>query len=245
MDRSVSIRTPESIRFSYDLAGLGSRFLAVVLDLLVQLALIAALFWGLELLARHSPRVPVGRNGHGVAASVAEATVIAIVFIIFFGYFIAFEALWRGQTPGKRALRIRVVRDGGYPVDLGSSLIRNLVRVGEAALGFYAISAVSALMSEENKRLGDYAAGTIVVRDERAIHAREVAEAYAHPSAGFSMLTDEERALIARFCARRETMAPNYRHQAAGQIANLLRPRLSRDLQVLDDDELLSRLNAS
>ncbi len=100
------------------------------------------------------------------------AIVISIVFIVFFGYFIVFEALWRGQTPGKRALHIRVVRDGGYPLDFGSSLIRNLVRVGEAALGFYAISAVSALASSENKRLGDFAAGTIVVRDERAVRAR-------------------------------------------------------------------------
>ncbi|MBV9271246.1 MAG: RDD family protein, partial [Candidatus Eremiobacteraeota bacterium] len=76
-----------------------------------------------------------------------------------------FEALWQGQTPGKKLLGIRAMRDGGIPIDFTSALVRNLIRVGEASLGFYALSAISTLLSPENKRLGDYAAGTIVVRD--------------------------------------------------------------------------------
>jgi uncharacterized RDD family membrane protein YckC len=242
VDRSISVRTPESIRFSYDLAGLGSRFLAVVLDLVIQVAVVAGIFWGLELIAAHAPRPDP--HADRLTTSIATAIVILIVFAVFFGYFVVFEAFWNGQTPGKKALGIRVVRDGGYPLDLGSSLIRNLIRVGEATLGFYAISAIATLVSPENKRLGDLAAGTIVVRDGDVVRARDFADA-DHPAAGFSMLSAEERALVARFCARRDGMASQYRERMASQIANMLRPRLSRDLQVLDDDDLLSRLSAS
>ena len=73
--------------------------------------------------------------------------------------------MWNGQTPGKRALGIRVVRDGGFPVDAGASILRNIIRVIEMSLGFYVVSAIVMLVSPENKRAGDYAAGTIVVRD--------------------------------------------------------------------------------
>ena len=95
--------------------------------------------------------------------------------MLFFGYFIIFEALWNGQTPGKKALGIRVVRDGGYAIDFGASLVRNLIRVGELLIGTYTLSAVAMLLSPENKRLGDIAAGTIVVRDARLAAARRSA----------------------------------------------------------------------
>jgi uncharacterized RDD family membrane protein YckC len=169
MDRTLEVRTPESIAFSYELAGVGSRFLAVIVDLVIQVVLSLLLFWGLVAGAGHLPRLAHGAGVHDerLAYNLGVALLIAIVFAIFFGYFILFEALWNGQTPGKKLLGIRVVRDGGYPLDFMASLIRNLIRVGEAAVGFYAISAVTAVFSPENKRVGDLAAGTIVVRDSR------------------------------------------------------------------------------
>ncbi len=174
--------------------------------------------------------------------SLAVAAIVAIVFTVFFGYFILLEALCEGQTPGKKVLGIRVVRDGGYPLDFGSSLIRNVVRIGEMLAGFYALGAVSALLSQENKRLGDHAAGTIVVRDSRALSAAELRSAQ---SGGFQLLDQRERALIERFAARRDGMDPARRASMAAQIANLVRPRLSRDLQLLPDEEVVSRLSAS
>ncbi len=166
MERSVTVRTPEAIAFYYELAGLGSRFLALFVDTIIQVAAFVAL-------------IIIGSAGARRAASLAsalhlsqknlESTVVAVgillVFCLFYGYFIAFEQYWNGQTPGKRMLGIRVVRDGGYPVELAGSTIRNLVRIIEFTLGFYFISVISMLLSSENKRLGDYAAGTIVVRD--------------------------------------------------------------------------------
>ena len=120
------------------------------------------------------PRADCGRAGRhaarGFADKFADEHGIALVIdrlIVFFGYFIIFEAAWNGQTPGKKLLGMRVVRDGGYPIDFGASLIRNLIRVGEQILGYYLLAAISMLLSPENKRLGDIAAGTIVVRDAR------------------------------------------------------------------------------
>ncbi len=238
MDRIVSVRTPESISFAFELAGLGSRFLAVVLDLLIQIAVLAALFLGLAYASVRLPHIKLQEGT--LAQSIGIAFVVAIVFLIFFGYFILFEAYWDGRTPGKKLLGIRVVRDGGYPLDAGSAVIRNIVRVAEAAAAFYAISAISTLLSPENKRLGDYAAGTIVVRESPSVRPADLA---ASPvAAGFSMLTDAERSLIARFVARRKAMTPVHRTRMAREIAGMVRPRLSRDLQMLDDDELLTRL---
>jgi uncharacterized RDD family membrane protein YckC len=228
MDRTVGVRTPESIAFSYELAGLGSRFLAVCVDLMLQLIL----FTGLLLAATRL----------GGAAGIPFLAISA--FLTFFGYFIAFEALWNGQTPGKKFLGIRVVRDGGYPLDLGASAIRNLIRVGEMAFGFYALSAISALASSENKRLGDIAAGTIVVRDVRADAPASILAAIEARDR-IVLITDEERALIDRFVARRNALSRGARLALAGQLAQRVRPRVSADLQRLDDEALLDRLTTS
>ncbi|HEY9180545.1 MAG TPA: RDD family protein, partial [Candidatus Baltobacteraceae bacterium] len=135
MDRTISVRTPESIAFSYELAGLGSRFLALAFDMFVQLVVLVGIMWGLAYAGAHM--VSVTKHpaiGDRTAQSIGYAIVIAILFIVFFGYFIAFEAFWNGQTPGKKLLGIRVARDGGYALDLGAAFIRNLIRIGELAL---------------------------------------------------------------------------------------------------------------
>ncbi|MDQ6929275.1 MAG: RDD family protein [Candidatus Eremiobacteraeota bacterium] len=240
MDRTVAIATPESITFSYELAGLGSRFIAVVLDLLVQLMLAALTMWGLIALGSHAPSLPKDLNAADkTAASIAQAIVIFLLFAIFFGYFIIFEAAWNGQTPGKRLTGIRVVRDGGYPVDLTSSLVRNLVRALEFGFGFYVCSAVSSLLSSENKRLGDYAAGTIVVRDAAA-PAPHLKVFGAAPSL---QLSAEERDLVGRYMARRAELRPERRALLAHQIAEPLRSKVSADFGALDDERFIERID--
>lgn len=247
MDRTLDVRTPESIAFSFELAGLGSRFLAVALDLAIQIALFVLIFWGLTLLASHSSVAAHAKSlpaSNRFWANVGIAIVVAIVFSIFFGYFIAFEALWNGQTPGKRALGLRVVRDGGYPVDFTASLVRNLIRVGELGLGFYAISALVAILSPENKRVGDVAAGTIVVRDSRMAQPDELLRSIVtEPQySATAYLTGEERALVKRFLDRRDVLDANRRAALASQIASRVRTRVPVDLQRLDDEALLERL---
>jgi hypothetical protein len=136
-----------------------------------------------------------------------------------------------------------VVRDGGYPIDFGASLIRNLIRVGEALVGYYILAAISALISPENKRLGDLAAGTIVVRDAglaapRSLGARDEEPTYASTA----YLTGEERALIKRFLERRDTLSPDRRKVLAAHLAARVRERVPADLAGLEDEPLLERL---
>jgi uncharacterized RDD family membrane protein YckC len=238
MDRTLEVRTPESIAFSYELAGVGSRFLAVAVDLAIQVALVLLLAWGASATHVHAPR------GSGrIADSLWVGSLIALLFLIFYGYFVFFETLWNGQTPGKRMLGIRVVRDGGYPVDFMASLIRNLIRVGEMLAGFYAISAVVAVLSPLNKRIGDLAAGTLVIRESRMESPEQMLREVAEPVyAATAYVSGEERAIIRRFLERRDDLVPQRRAALAHQLAERVRPRVGPELQRLADEDLLERL---
>lgn len=245
MDRTLEVRTPESIAFSYDLAGLGSRFLALAIDQAIQISTLLAMFIGIVLAAsratitRHAAPPVTDR----VAESILIALIVVVVFAVLFGYFIVFEAAWNGQTPGKKIVGIRVVRDGGYPIDFGASLIRNLIRVGEQLIGYYLLAAISALISPENKRLGDLAAGTIVVRDARLAAPANSGRQDPEPSyAPTAYLSGEERALIKRFLERRDALPPDRRRELAAQLAARVRTRVPLELARLDDDPLLERL---
>lgn len=244
MDRTLEVRTPESIAFHYELAGLGSRFLALMVDQAIQLLVLVAIFGALvlagtrELAARHgAPSV-----ADKVTVSIAGAILIAIVFAVLFGYFIVFEAAWNGQTPGKRLLGLRVVRDGGYPLDFGASLIRNLIRVGEWVFGYYIIAAISAVLSPENKRLGDLAAGTIVVRDARLAAPSALAQRDEPTYAATAYLSSEERVLIKRFLERRDALDEARRAEIAASLAARVRSRVPPELARLDDESLIERL---
>jgi uncharacterized RDD family membrane protein YckC len=245
MDRTLDVRTPESIAFSYELAGIGSRFLAVTIDLALQIAILFALSLGLFWIGAHAGTKPVHVSGaEKLGYNVAVGVLIFVVFTIFFGYFILFEALWNGQTPGKKALGLRVVRDGGYPIDFTASLVRNLIRVGEMIFGYYAISAIAAVFSPQNKRVGDIAAGTIVVREARmespAAMLREIREEPVYAATAY--VSGEERALVKRFLERRDTLDRERRAQLAHDIARRVRPRVPADMQRLEDEPLLERL---
>ncbi|HEY1656042.1 MAG TPA: RDD family protein [Candidatus Tumulicola sp.] len=247
MDRDLDVRTPESIALTYQLAGLGSRFLAVTVDMLLQLAVAAALFVGLAMAAVklaptvHAPPPAMEKIGEAVGI----AFFVTIVFVLFFGYFIIFEAFWNGQTPGKKALGIRVVRDGGYAIDFSASLVRNLIRVGELLIGTYTLSAIAMLLSPENKRLGDIAAGTIVVRDARlavpdVLRREDVAPELVYGATRY--LSGDERSIVKRFLERRDTLVPERRRELAAQLAGRVRERVPADLQRLEDESLLERL---
>jgi uncharacterized RDD family membrane protein YckC len=239
VQRTVEVRTGEAVAIRYELAGLGSRFLAVTLDFIAQCAIIVVLAVAVGLSApRLGAIVPAGGK-HVAAWSIA--LLIALLFVVFFGWFIIFETWWSGRTPGKRALGLRVVRDGGFPVDAGAAVIRNLVRVVELLLGFYTLSAISALISKENKRLGDFAAGTIVVR-ERSETVPDLDAYLSRPIRTDTGLTDADRMLVERFLARRATLDPSARVRLAARIADRVRPTLRASYGHLNDESLLEFL---
>ncbi len=248
MERSVSVRTPESIAFYYELAGLGSRFLALVVDVVIQwlIAVICVIVASLSAPRAGQIAGALHLNEKNLASTVI-AIVIVLAFILGYGYFMIFEQLWNGQSPGKRLVGIRVVADGGYPVTLMDSIVRNLVRVFESAF-FYLPSVISMVASSQNKRLGDYAAGTIVVRDrsmeiaDRDAWLRPQPAALQQPFA--ATLSADEVALVERYLARRTMLPPHAARTAAAKIAGALRPKLGDQALGLADDELLTKVGA-
>ncbi|MEO6991180.1 MAG: RDD family protein [Candidatus Baltobacteraceae bacterium] len=240
MERTIDVSTGESVAFSYELAGLGSRFLAVFIDTAIQFAVLAGALAIFALFGAGADALVHGR-AFGLARSVVVALAIAALFALFFGYFIAFETFWNGRTPGKALLGIRVVRDGGFPPDLASAAIRNVVRVLEAGLGFYAISAVCALLSPANRRLGDMAAGTIVVRDD-AFESAPPAPVAERDDPVARALSPRERGLVRAYAARRPSLVPRARASVAAEIASVVRPKLAASYEHLDDDALLTFL---
>ena len=157
-DDRLVIESPDHVEVAVDLAGVGSRFLALAVDTVIQGALVLGVIIILMALSGL-----FGAVGLPALEGVFLAIGIGAVAIINFGYYIVCEMRMNGQTVGKRLVRIRVVKDTGEPIRFFDSALRNFVRVFEAAAGLYSISVVSVLISSQRKRLGDLAAGTIVV----------------------------------------------------------------------------------
>ena len=153
---TLDIRLPEGMVFSLPLAGPATRFLAWLLDLLLTAVVILALQLVLGPLLALTPDV-----GSGL--------MIVLVFATPIFYGILFESLWRGQTPGKRALRLRVMDAGGLRLDFRQVVVRNLLRAVDILPQFYLVGGVACLASVRAQRLGDLAAGTVVVRSERLL----------------------------------------------------------------------------
>ena len=169
MKNEHRVLTPESVEFVYELGGLGSRMIAAAIDHLIVLTGLLALWVGGCFLA--------GFASLFVGAVVAVA--IAGTFVLYFGYFAYFEWKWNGQTPGKRMMDLRVIDDRGMSVDAFQSLTRNLFRIVDMmpflfaldfiSIGFYGLGGIAAWLSPQQKRLGDWAAGTLVIRTQKRV----------------------------------------------------------------------------
>ena len=161
MDDQLTISTPEQVAFHYEVAGIGSRFLAALLDhLIITVAIYLVYCGGLALMS--------GVVATGTADSFLNATlaiITLIIFLIIWGYFVLFEILWNGQTPAKRAGHLRVIRTDGQPIRAGEALIRNLVRLIDFLPGFYGIGFIAMFINRDARRLGDLAANTLVIRE--------------------------------------------------------------------------------
>jgi uncharacterized RDD family membrane protein YckC len=197
----LSIETPESVAFAYELAGLGSRGIALMLDMLLIFALILAevlVVGAVALVFFYVTR----RNLIVIAGPWVLAALIIAVFVTYWGYFIYGEVTRGGRTAGKRAMGIRVVRDDGSRVGFTDSLIRTVMRLVDGLPGSYAVGIASVLLTRDQKRLGDLVAGTVVVRD--------AGELTLLSDGG----RDAERVSLAReFLRRRGEMTPAARYQ--------------------------------
>jgi uncharacterized RDD family membrane protein YckC len=218
--RTVEIETPEGVRFSLLLAGPLVRFVAWLIDAIAVIGIS-------QLIGRLLPLVGV------IGADVVQASTVILYFAVSIAYGIALEWRWRGQTIGKRLLRLRVMDERGLHLRFTQVILRNLMRAVDAAPAFYMVGGLACLLSAKARRLGDLAAGTIVVRNPKRPHP-DLAQllegkfnsmlAYDHLVRRLRQHASPEAAGIAiQALVRREQFAPDARVEVFHQIADYFR----------------------
>ena len=246
----LNIETPEQVELRYPIAGVGSRFLAILTDTLIQIAAVLILVVALALIGMtQTAQKAAAHTSSSTADKWAIALMVLFFFLVFWGYFSLFEALWHGQTPGKRLLKIRVIKDSGRQITLFEALARNLLRVVDMQLS-YLVGVVAMLCNRQQKRLGDLVAGTIVVHDrgeDQPILAQRTRTITAgmYPSApapavrrpvyddlphdAVARLTRADLAVMETFFARALDLSIETRRQMAAKIATQIAGRMAVD----------------
>ena len=237
MSEQISVETPENVAFRYDVAGIGSRFLATLIDSLIQgtiyvfiyFLLIAVAAFGLESIL---PQALI---------FLIPAIFILAIFLIQFGYYIIFEIITAGQSPGKSLVGLRVIKDNGNPVSALDSIIRNLVRIIDFLPFGYGIGFIVMFLNARSKRLGDFAAGTLVVNDREPVKLSQLQVAAAAipdraESGGLEGLQESDIEMIEEFLQRRASL--NNAPALAVTLAKSVRARI--DSRAIDDAGKLS-----
>ncbi|HUJ33409.1 MAG TPA: RDD family protein [Candidatus Acidoferrum sp.] len=217
------IETPEQTSLDFPLAGIGSRFLAMAADTAIQTVTAGLLLLVIGL------ATPGLRWIGNLASQWAVAFFIIAAFLIYSGYFAFFEAMWNGQTPGKRYAQLRVMKDDGRPIGVYDAITRNLLRAVDSLPFAYGIGVISVMISKKKKRLGDFVAGTVVVHEKTLQDARpflETKKDETAPAYDTSSLTADELRLIETFFSRRDSLEPAIRTSMATQIARRIGDKL-------------------
>jgi uncharacterized RDD family membrane protein YckC len=223
-----ALETPENIEVEFELAGLGSRFCAMLIDTLLIALIVLVLVVLLYVLdiALAPVVMHAGQGARRWGDWLLAAAWVIVAALIFDGYFIFFELVMRGQTPGKNAMKVRVIRDDGTPVTINEILVRNILRLVDFLPAGYAVGAVVMFFNPHCKRLGDIAAGTIVVKegqlDYRASADKKSTFGPAAVAVPNSELTPEERRVLAGFLQRRVELLPQARTALAERLARPL-----------------------
>ena len=219
----LKIDTPEQIALELPLAGIGSRFLAMAIDTLIQfglylvvgivffliLGLSSDLFWKLP-------------------GTIGPAIGLFVIFAIYWGYFAIFEIIWKGQTPGKRFAGIRVINASGRPINAFEAIGRNLMRAVDGLPGIYGVGLVCMMLNKQSRRLGDFVAGTVVVHEKPSEEVRptwNTATESESGSGGMAHVTAEELVLIETYLSRRFELDPEVRLRTAIQIADRIKAK--------------------
>ena len=219
---AIVIETPEHVQFTFALAGLGSRFVALLLDSLLQFLVLSILI-GIVL--------RVGESLHAERSRIFVVVLISSSTLLAMAYFIVLEVAWRGQSVGKRLMGLRVVRANGGSIGFTEAALRNVLRLIDGLPLFYLTGALFIFFSRYCQRLGDFAAGTLVVRERSAEPPRPTArvphttEEELREEHWRRLVSPEERAVLERFMERRDELAPPARYRLAEQLAARLREK--------------------
>ncbi len=248
LNNLLTIETPENIFLEFEMAGLGSRFLAYLIDTVIQGLIVIALFYVVSIVFGV---IGVIIQSERVFDTFYQAMLILLIFLLYQGYFIFLEVRWQGQSVGKRLLRLRVVKDNGYPIAFWDSVIRNILRAVDMLppLVFfpsYGLGSVVILSSAEGKRIGDYAAGTLVIREkpyhgfERYVALRTNPEYIARIRIpNIRRIQGFDYYLLREFFFRKNLFGPEKRPKIAGRLAAYFRKKLEIRPELYTDDSRL------
>jgi uncharacterized membrane protein SpoIIM required for sporulation/uncharacterized RDD family membrane protein YckC len=245
-DRQVDVETPEHVAIGYELADLGSRFTALLIDWCLIVISTIGLWLGVLAFA--------GLLGLDSAVlGIGLGLTILAGFVLMWGYFVFFEGLRDGQTPGKRRMGIRVVHDGGYPVTVRGAAVRNLMRLIDIQpVPSFAVGGLAMMLHPQTKRLGDLAAGTVVVRDRTGQPIPEEARTVSTVALGRPRLTDEEFAALEMYASRRASLPGAVRADLSRKLMSRVERHFGEDarrwqmspdayLAVVHDEEMARR----
>lgn len=240
MSREILITTPENIAIEYELAGLGTRAAAYFIDTFFKLViwLVIGLAGVIFMLLATLAGWKAVQHWVSLLGDFLSAAYIVIGFLILWGYGIFFEIKWNGQTPGKRQMGLRVIREGGYPISVFGAVIRNLLWVVDFLPAFFFAGIVSILASRDYQRLGDLVGGTLVVKQrapqslEGLLRVAHITPEHLDPGA-LEMITDhadqltpDEYRAVRHFTERRRQLSFDAQQTAAVKIALPLMQRL-------------------
>jgi uncharacterized RDD family membrane protein YckC len=225
------IDTPEQIALEFPLAGVGSRFLALAFDTVLQVgALIVLILIALAV-----------RWIAAVSTSLFNTWMMAVLvgawFVVYTGYFALFESIWTGQTPGKRLVGLRVIEISGRPVTVYGAIVRNLIRIVDQMPAIYAVAILSVLVTRRQQRLGDLAAGTVVIHERSEALAPSASVPASAARHGAHRLGPDDIVLIEGFLRRREDLDSLVRLDTSRRIARRMAEKL--DISVGGDEERL------
>ena len=247
---TLKIQTPEHVGFRYVLAGLGTRSTAFLVDTVVRGLFILCIFLAVMLVARWLPEF----DPTGIFAAIPKTWLFAMGVLAYgvvdLGYFLIFEGLWSGQTPGKRMQKLRVIKVNGQPIGWLESAIRNILRAVDILLGFYPLGLFVMFLSSRSQRIGDYAAGTVVIVERRRNVPMEKTRLRSTSELNLpglelhvATLEPKQYQIIRSFLQRREAMDGTHRRELARLLASRLMKKWGISPKVhLTDESFLEEI---
>jgi len=227
LDR-LDIDTPEQISLELPLAGIGSRFLALTLDSLIQVGAVIVLTIVGWIVSMGYTELS-GAADKFFSETVGTIVLIVVPFCLYWGYFAFFEILWQGRTPGKRVAGIRVIHQTGRPMTSIECIGRNLMRAVDFFPTLYIVGLICMMCNKQNRRVGDFVAGTIVVHDKALdsvspTWGSRISAEQVHPE--LRKLTADELVLIETYLNRRYDLDAFVRAQTSARIVAMISEKL-------------------
>lgn len=237
------ISTPENVDLHLELAGIGNRLWAGYIDIVILYLINLAIVVVTVLLGIVLEKANLPKDLQLTISYWLAFIVIFLIGLVTAGYFIYFEGTWKGQTPGKKFVHIRVVETNGQPLNWSAVFIRNLLRIADM---FCLIGVLFILFQNNERRIGDLAANTLVIRERQTdLSARNLQINCSQPPASFmdsGCMSPDDYHLLTIFLKRRHSLSPESRMRLAKETCDFFRMKLNPEFQGESSEELLEKI---